>query len=61
MPQTFTEAQVIAGIQLIQAWYESIAVDFIDPKEFLNALRIASQEANPNSDGHTTDWTGCCC
>jgi ABC-type sugar transport system substrate-binding protein len=61
MSQTFTEAQVIAGVQLIQAWYEGIAIDAVDPKEFLNAVRIAARDLVPNENTHSVDWTGCCC
>ena len=61
MSQTFTEAQVIAGVQLIQAWYEGMPVDHIDPKEFLNSLRIAARESVPRENRHSIDWSGCCC
>jgi hypothetical protein len=54
MSLTFTEQEVIAGVQLIQASHEYWPVSDIDPKEFVAAMSAAKQPTQ-------VDWSGCCC
>jgi hypothetical protein len=61
MSLTFNEAQIKAGIELVKAWYESMPVCNIEPKEFIEAIRVAAQDQKPESDGQTVGWSGVCC